>query len=37
MLKSLEAYERMNLCDALVPKTFANGSVIIKEVCVVLC
>ena len=32
MLKSLEVYERMNLCDALVPKSFTNGSIIIKEV-----
>ena len=32
MLKSLEVYERMNLCDALVPKNFPNGSIIIKEV-----
>ena len=32
MLKSLEVYERMNLCDALVPKSFPNGSIIIKEV-----
>lgn len=32
MLKSLEVYERMNLCDALVPKSFPDGSIIIKEV-----
>lgn len=31
MLKSLESYERMNLCDALVPKTFNPGDQIIRE------
>lgn len=31
MLKSLESYERMNLCDALVPKTFEPGQQIIRE------
>ncbi|XP_012278714.1 cAMP-dependent protein kinase type II regulatory subunit [Orussus abietinus] len=31
MLKSLEAYERMNLADALVPKHFADGERIIKQ------
>ncbi|RWS31639.1 cAMP-dependent protein kinase type II regulatory subunit-like protein [Leptotrombidium deliense] len=31
MLKSLESYERMNLCDALTPKRFADGDLIIKE------
>jgi cAMP-dependent protein kinase regulator len=31
MLKSLESYERMNLCDALTPKTYTKGVQIIKE------
>lgn len=31
MLKSLEAYERMNLCDALTPKGFKDAEIIIKE------
>lgn len=31
MLKSLENYERMNLCDALTPKRFSKGDLIIKE------
>jgi len=31
MLKSLESYERMNLCDALTPKTYPRGTQIIKE------
>ena len=31
MLKSLESYERMNLCDALVPKRFETGQQIIRE------
>lgn len=31
MLKSLESYERMNLCDALVPKRFESGQQIIRE------
>ncbi|XP_015793240.1 cAMP-dependent protein kinase type II regulatory subunit-like isoform X1 [Tetranychus urticae] len=31
MLKSLEAYERMNLCDALTPKSYKSGETIIKE------
>ncbi|XP_032455859.1 cAMP-dependent protein kinase type II regulatory subunit isoform X2 [Nasonia vitripennis] len=31
MLKSLEAYERMNLADALVPKHFSDGEQIIKQ------
>lgn len=31
MLKSLESYERMNLCDALVPKRFDAGQQIIRE------
>ena len=31
MLKSLESYERMNLCDALTPKSYTKGMQIIKE------
>lgn len=31
MLKQLEKYERMNLADALIPKTFAKGDTIIKQ------
>lgn len=31
MLGQLERYERMNVCDALVPKTFEDGSLIIKQ------
>ncbi|KAI1289351.1 cAMP-dependent protein kinase type II regulatory subunit [Halotydeus destructor] len=31
MLASLETYERMNLCDALTPKKYSNGDLIIKE------
>ncbi|RWS08365.1 cAMP-dependent protein kinase type II regulatory subunit-like protein [Dinothrombium tinctorium] len=31
MLKSLESYERMNLCDALTPKKYSDGDLIIKE------
>lgn len=31
MLKSLEQYERVNLCDALIPKQYAKGEIIIKE------
>jgi len=31
MLKSLEAYERMNLADALAPKQFGDGERIIKQ------
>ncbi|XP_046628424.1 cAMP-dependent protein kinase type II regulatory subunit isoform X1 [Neodiprion virginianus] len=31
MLKSLENYERMNLADALAPKHFADGELIIKQ------
>uniref|UniRef100_A0A2R5LHM2 cAMP-dependent protein kinase type II regulatory subunit n=1 Tax=Ornithodoros turicata TaxID=34597 RepID=A0A2R5LHM2_9ACAR len=31
MLKSLNHYERMNLCDALMPRSFTNGQVIIKQ------
>ncbi|XP_018327166.1 cAMP-dependent protein kinase type II regulatory subunit [Agrilus planipennis] len=31
MLKTLQPYERMNLADALVPKTFAPGEQIIKQ------
>ena len=26
-----QSYERMNLADALVPKTFSHGSVIVKQ------
>lgn len=31
MLKTLQNYERMNLADALVPKTYAAGELIIKQ------
>jgi len=31
MLKPLEPYERMNVCDALFSKSFAEGDVIIKQ------
>lgn len=31
MLASLELYERMNLCDALTPKRYSDGDLIIKE------
>lgn len=31
MLKTLQSYERMNLADALIPKTFAKGERIIKQ------
>lgn len=31
MLKTLQPYERMNLADALVPKTFSDGDLIIKQ------
>jgi cAMP-dependent protein kinase regulator len=31
MLKTLQNYERMNLADALVPKTYGNGEQIIKQ------
>ncbi|XP_046434606.1 cAMP-dependent protein kinase type II regulatory subunit isoform X1 [Neodiprion fabricii] len=31
MLKSLENYERMNLADALAPKHFVDGELIIKQ------
>ncbi|KAL1501155.1 hypothetical protein ABEB36_006538 [Hypothenemus hampei] len=31
MLKALQAYERMNLADALVPRTFSKGERIIKQ------
>ncbi|XP_003739419.1 cAMP-dependent protein kinase type II regulatory subunit [Galendromus occidentalis] len=31
MLSSLNAYERMNLCDALMPKEFKEGDCIIKQ------
>lgn len=31
MLQSLQNYERMNLADALVPKSFAPGEQIIKQ------
>lgn len=31
MLKALQPYERMNLADALVPKTYINGELIIKQ------
>lgn len=31
MLKSLEPYERMNLCDALMPKHYTNGELIIRQ------
>ncbi|GBL88941.1 cAMP-dependent protein kinase type II regulatory subunit [Araneus ventricosus] len=31
MLQTLENYERMNLCDALMPKAYADGELIIKQ------
>lgn len=31
MLKTLQSYERMNLADALVPRSFQNGDRIIKQ------
>ncbi|XP_019880252.1 cAMP-dependent protein kinase type II regulatory subunit [Aethina tumida] len=31
MLKTLQSYERMNLADALVPRTFKDGERIIKQ------
>jgi cAMP-dependent protein kinase regulator len=31
MLKTLQNYERLNLCDALVSKTFLPGEQIIKQ------
>ncbi|OQR67295.1 cAMP-dependent protein kinase type II regulatory subunit-like [Tropilaelaps mercedesae] len=31
MLSSLDAYERMNLCDALMPKDFHDGECIIRQ------
>lgn len=31
MLKALQNYERMNLADALIPKTYAPGELIIKQ------
>ncbi|XP_069681613.1 cAMP-dependent protein kinase type II regulatory subunit [Periplaneta americana] len=31
MLKALQAYERMNLADALVPRQYADGELIIKQ------
>ncbi|PSN52314.1 cAMP-dependent protein kinase type II regulatory subunit [Blattella germanica] len=31
MLKALEPYERMNLADALVPRTYSDGERIIKQ------
>lgn len=31
MLKALQPYERMNLADALVPKTYSDGELIIKQ------
>lgn len=31
MLKALESYERMNLADALIPKTYEEGQRIIKQ------
>lgn len=31
MLKSLQAYERMNLADALIPRTYSAGDQIIKQ------
>lgn len=32
MLESLKPYERLNLADALVPKQYSNGEVIVKQV-----
>lgn len=31
MLKTLQNYERLNLCDALIPKVFNSGERIIKQ------
>lgn len=31
MLKTLQNYERLNLCDALIPKLFSAGEQIIKQ------
>lgn len=31
MLKTLQPYERMNLADALVPRTYKGGERIIKQ------
>ncbi|XP_035226536.1 cAMP-dependent protein kinase type II regulatory subunit-like, partial [Stegodyphus dumicola] len=31
MLQTLENYERMNLCDALMPKSYSDGELIIKQ------
>lgn len=31
MLKALQPYERMNLADALVPKSYSDGELIIKQ------
>lgn len=31
MLKALQPYERMNLADALVPRTFSDGEQVIKQ------
>lgn len=31
MLKALQNYERMNLADALIPRSFAKGERIIKQ------
>nr|CAD7433052.1 unnamed protein product [Timema monikensis] len=31
MLKALQSYERMNLADALVPRTYNDGDLIIKQ------
>jgi len=31
MLKTLEQYERMNLADALVPRSYTNGEAIIRQ------
>lgn len=31
MLKALQAYERMNLADALVPRPYSDGQMIIKQ------
>jgi len=31
MLKALQAYERMNLADALVPRQYADNQMIIKQ------
>ncbi|XP_037068606.1 LOW QUALITY PROTEIN: cAMP-dependent protein kinase type II regulatory subunit-like [Pollicipes pollicipes] len=31
MLKTLESYERMNLADALVPRTYKDGELIIEQ------